>query len=190
MKRLLSMLLSFILLLGLTACGGTSTPSPESQVDQIEDQEAELSPKEKAKKTDQILNTLVTVSTASYNEMLDYLAGFGTAYNADNLISYAKTAISEGYDYLEGIEDLPDQENSSDYQKAADAYITNVLAAWISLRDYLEKGDQEKYDHLKGCVQMEQVYSAQFSEQRIDYLTNAGFTEQEINDLLSTSSAG
>ena len=149
-----------------------------------------MSPKEKAKKTDQILSTLVTVSTASYNEMLDYIAGFGTAYNADNLISYSKTAIADGYDYLDGIEYLPDQENSADYQDAADAYITNVLAAWISLRDYLEKGDQGKYDHLQGCVQMEQIYSSQFSEARVGYLTNAGFTEEEINDLLGTSSEG
>ena len=58
------------------------------------------------------------------------------------------------------------------------------------MRDYLEKGDQGKYDHLQGCVQMEQIYSSQFSEARVGYLTNAGFTEEEINDLLGTSSEG
>ena len=193
MKKCFCAILSLVLVLSLASCGASSSSKETSQKSAQQTQQtnpqapADLSPKKAAEETDKIVSVLVTLSQASMDKMNDYLSGFGTAYTADNLISYSKTEISEIYKYLDGLEDLPDTKNSGTYVQAAEDCINCACAAWIYLRDYLEDGKDSDLNNLKTNVVGFPLLLEVYLLGRAEYLSSAGFSNEEVLEITGIS---
>ena len=182
MRRMLSVILALSLMLCLSACGGSE---PESGAASAVPQEAEpLDPKEAAASSFRMISTSVEFAEDRMNDFVEHIAGLGTEYTAQDLHDFCETGIKNCMTYRDHLEDAPDQTNSEEYRDAAYSYIINVEAALIKMRDYLEDQNKEDLDYVSGCIELQNTYAITFAAAQQQYLMDAGFTSDEIADLL------
>lgn len=187
MKRFLCVLIALTLLLSLNACGGadSSTSTPAQKEPEQPSTEPEPTPQEKAEDIDGTVRVLVDLSTNSMDELTEYIEGLGTAYTADNLLSYAKSHISEGYDWHDAIEEMSEDAGGGTYFDAAKDCISTSLASWLFLKQYLEDGKNEDLNNLSGNINNYPFLLATYTAARYTYLEDAGIPSDEVDIIIN-----
>lgn len=169
----------------LSACG-SSEPQTQSVTQEPVIQEEPAVIKNPELETDKIVSVLVELSSYSMDVLTDYMSNVGKTYSIEDFLAKAKEEIATTYEYLDGLENLPDQENSEQYVTSARDVINCVGASWIKARDYLEDFKDEDLQTLESIVSGYPFAVLQFSSDRYAYLSDAGYTEEEVAEIMDS----
>ena len=168
----------------LSGCGASSSQEPQAQEAEIIETKETIEHPEL--ETDKIVSIMVELSAYSMEVFTDYISNIGKTYTEQEFLDRAQEEIAATYNYLDGLEDLPDQETSNEYVTSAKDVINCVGASWIKARDYLENLKDEDLQTLESIVGGYPLVALKFSASRQIYLSNAGYTEEEINEIVGS----
>lgn len=174
-----------VVIVFLSGVGSQSSgQNTESVADKVSEEYKNLTPEEKAEETYLMVSTAIRFAEDRMNELSDYMTGLDETYTVQDLYNYSVRGIENCQTYRTHLDEVPDLDNSEGYRDAAYNYIVNVEAAHIKMRDYLETADQNDLDYVSGCFKNQNAVTVAFVAAQQKYLMDAGFSLDEIDELL------
>ncbi len=186
--------LIIILLLGAVgnACSSDDTDQTDAEATQ---QEETVLPKEDAATPEEIdatiYNSVISADSRmdSLNDAILQLAA--GSISEEDVAAACKVANAACQTSLDNIAPYEEDEATAAYAKAAVDAVNNVYAAHIKMENFLSDGEQEDLEYALGCLENRNAANIAFVAARQAYLTDAGFSAEEIaglNDALGISS--
>lgn len=193
-KRPWFVALVIILLLGAVgnACSSDDTDQADAEATQ---QEETVLPEEDAATPEEIdatiYNSVISADSRmdSLNDAILQLAA--GSISEEDVAAACKVANAVCQTSLDNIAPYEEDEATAAYAKAAVDAVNNVYAAHIKMENFLSDGEQEDLEYALGCLENRNAANIAFVAARQAYLTDAGFSAEEIaglNDALGISS--
>ena len=178
-----------LIVIAIAVSGGTSKNEVESNRDTVTTASAEQT---------NTPNTEEIKSTADANDRAIAQTVWSAKEYNDNLTTQIQGVASGGasmfdiYSYAGETEDfmrtllgrIDDIKVSGDtaeaYKNAADSYVSTVYVVASDIRDFIDTEEYSKLESVQQSLQMMPILEREFSTARTEYLTEAGFSDEEI----------
>lgn len=172
--------------LGEEDAGPTATPTPTATATPTP--EASLSPEEmraQAEANDLIINSSVEAADRYYDILVEAISGLedGTSSLLD-----VYSTCEDMEEYLRGFSAHVDEVTdpaAEEYKDAAVGYIGNFRLVAHDLMEYIDSGEMSDLSDAQEGLELAPAYIAQLLAARTAYLEAAGFSGDEIAEMLS-----
>lgn len=172
-----------------TATSTSSSPNIASSTEAASSTVA-LSPEEvkkAAEVTDLNIARPVWIAKQYWENINERMGGLDTGEtDLLDLYSYCNDAADFMLEQVRAIDDVED-ENAQAYKDAAASYISVVWSISSDLVKYIDNLEMETLDKVKENISLLSIAESEFNDARTEYLTAAGFTEEEIANRPSVS---
>lgn len=168
MKKCITIILSFILMFAIIGCGGNSEPADPKQAAKEFDSTV-WSAVLAAESTMQDLSTTMNSATIGEVSLLEL---YDTADSAKQYLGELSISFSsKGKD-------------AEKYVEAAQNYIINTQIIASGICDYINTQEMQYLSDANGRIDSVTTYLIEVVSARMEYLTNAGLSDEEITALM------
>lgn len=162
----------FVLVIAIGACSDPATDDTSASNEAM----ADMTPQQ----IDMEMYRPVRSAMASYEDLVEKVNGLDTGETSTLDIYDDCRQIIEWRSGWEDTIDSVTNEETQAYADAAHYYVSNVYMIAQDTVDYINEQDMEKLSSVRDGIQTEPAFMDDVVEARRAYLSNAGLTEEEI----------
>lgn len=167
-----------------------NTKENNSSVDTKEknNEESSEEKKQQTKSNDLIIYTTAEMAERYYNILVEDMAGLetgeSTLLDVYSTCEDLKEYMPKYSDHLDEVED----DTAKDYIKAVNNYVWNIYTISDNLIEYINENKMSALSDAKDGISLSSTYALKVVSERTNYLSQAGFTTDEIIEIMDVKS--
>ena len=140
--------------------------------------------KQKAKENDAIINSGVHLIENYYSKLDDMILSLDSREsNLPDIYSLCDQILEYVPTFENRLKDIQDS-TANEYINSVTNYMGNLRLIADDLKDFIDNAEYSSYESVKEGIQLIPTYLENISTARNQYLTQAGYTDEEISKIL------
>lgn len=144
--------------------------------------------KQKAKSNDLMIYTTAEMAEKYYNILVEDMAGLetgeSTLLDVYSTCKDLKEYMPKYSDHLDEVDD----DTAEAYIKAVNNYVWNIYVVSDNLMEYIDENKMSALSDAKDGISLSSTYAIKVASERMNYLSQSGFTADEISEIMDVKS--